>query len=105
MKPLPLCLLVLGLVALPCARANDLLPPTSESVARTIIDLSGPDAKTQAQPSHDQVTLAPASGGAGLEVAIAAGPAGYPGVNFAPVTGVFDLSGTGYVEARITNTG
>lgn len=105
MKALPLFLLAFGLSLPPCARAADLVSPTSESAARPVLDLAGPDAKTQAQPSHAQVVLAPAAGGAGLDVAIAAGPAGYPGVNFVPAGGAYDLSGTGYVEARITNTG
>ena len=43
-------------------------------------------------------------GTVGLDVAIAAGEAGYPGIEFKPTT-PWDLSIYGHVAARITNTG
>ena len=90
-------LLLLALVAAPLMRAENALPsPTAEAAARPITDLAS------AVPSHaKQVTVTPA--GEALAVAIAAGPAGFPGVNFTPAA-PYDLNGTGYIEARITNT-
>lgn len=98
MKAVVSLLLLLGLVAAPVARAENVLPsPTSEAAAaRPFADLSS------GVPSHPaQVTVTPA--GEALNVTIAAGPAGFPGVNFTPPE-PYDLTGTGYVEAQITNT-
>ncbi|MFA6285894.1 MAG: hypothetical protein WC661_00815 [Opitutaceae bacterium] len=92
-------LLLLILIAAPLVRAENVLPsPTSETAARTVVALS------EGVPSHPkQVTLSPASSGTGLNVAVAAGPAGFPGVNFVPAI-PYDLAGAGYIEARVTNT-
>ena len=83
----------------PLVRADNVPPsPTSETAARPVVALS------EGTPSHPkQVTLSPAASGTGLDVAVAAGPAGFPGVNFVPAT-PYDLAGTGYIEARVTNT-
>lgn len=84
--------------------AENVLPnPTSEVHSRPVVELSraGAENLAVATPSS-QVTIAAVEGG--LEVAVAAGPAGFPGLNFVPEGG-FDLAGAGFVEARVTNTG
>lgn len=43
--------------------------------------------------------------GTGVDVTIAPGPNGYPGVGIAPPNGAWDLSRYGHVEARVRNTG
>jgi beta-glucanase (GH16 family) len=99
-------LLVLGLTGIPFARAQNALPnPTSEAAVRTVIDLSASGIEKLAVPSHPQVTAARALSGPGIDIAVAPGPAAFPGVSFTPADGVYDLSGTGYIEAKITNTG
>ncbi|GAT31865.1 glycosyl hydrolases family 16 [Terrimicrobium sacchariphilum] len=104
MKPLllipVLCLptLLLGESSLPS--------PTTEAPSRPVIDLSAPGADKLLEPSHaSQVQVQPATDGKGIDVSVAAGPAGFPGVRIVPSTGAFDLSGAGFVEARVTNTG
>jgi len=98
MKVVTSFLLLTAFVAGPLARAENVLPsPTSEAAAaRPFTDLSS---GVSSHPA--QVTVAPA--GEALNVTIAAGPAGFPGVNFTPPE-PYDLTGTGYVEAKITNT-
>lgn len=105
MKPAPTLRLILALLAAPCAQADNALPsPSSEIAARPVVDLAAPGAEAQAAPSHEkQVAVTRAASGAGIDIAVAAGPAGFPGVTFTPAT-PYDLSGAGYVEARITNT-
>lgn len=79
--------------------------PNSESVARQVIDLQASVAQKLASPSHPaQISIVPAPGGTGLDITVLPGPAGFPGVNFTPPAGFFDLSGTGYVEMKVTNT-
>ena len=92
------CFLLLALLVTPWVHAQNSLPlPTSEAAARPFAELSS------AVPSHtSQVTTASASSG-GLDITVTAGPAGFPGVNFAPAA-PYDLTGTGYIEAHVTNT-
>ena len=99
-------ILALGVLSAPVARAENSLPsPTTESAARPVVDLAAQGAVALAVPSHaKQVAVTRASTGPGLDIAVAAGPAGFPGVNFTPADGAYDLSGTGYIEARVTNT-
>ncbi|CAM2877495.1 glycoside hydrolase family 16 protein [Rariglobus hedericola] len=91
-------LLLVALLITPLMRGENALPlPTSEAAARPFTDV-----KTAA-PSHaNQVAVTPASAG-GLDIAVKAGPAGFPGVNFTP-DAPYDLSAAGYVEAQVTNT-
>lgn len=101
-------LVVVALLGLwsPSVYAQDTFTsPTAEKPARPVLDLATPDAARLAKPSNDQVSISPAPDGKGLDVKVAAGPAGFPGVSIAPTEGVYNLSGSGYVEARITNTG
>lgn len=105
MKHFPALFIAIGLAVSAPLFANDLVSPTTEVVARAVLDLADPAALAQAKPSHDQVSVATADDDKGLDVAITAGPAGYPGVSFAPAAGAFDFSGTGFVEAKLTNTG
>ncbi|PTX97026.1 hypothetical protein DB345_07570 [Spartobacteria bacterium LR76] len=80
--------------------------PTTEAPLRPVIDLAPPGVEKLLQPSHaSQVQVQPAMGGKGIDISIAAGPAGFPGVRIVPPNGAFDLSGAGFVESRITNTG
>jgi len=90
-------LLSLTLISALFVRAENVLPsPTSETAARSFADLS------KAEPSHPkQVTLTPSD--TGLDITVAAGPAGFPGISLTPAT-PYDLTGTGYIEARVTNT-
>jgi beta-glucanase (GH16 family) len=69
------------------------------------MNLSVRGAEQLAEPSHPQITVTRAASGEGLDVAIQSGPAAFPGVSFTSPLVVYDLSGTGYVEARLTNTG
>ncbi len=87
----------LALFSLSLVRAETVLPsPTSETAARSFADLS------QAEPSNPNVvTLAPSA--AGLDITVAAGPAGFPGISLTPAT-PYDLTGAGYIEVRVTNT-
>ena len=87
----------LALFSLSLVHAENVLPsPTSETAERSFADLS------KAEPSNPNlVTLAPSA--AGLDITVAAGPAGFPGISLTPAT-PYDLTGTGYIEARITNT-
>ncbi len=106
MKPAIFFFLSLGLLAMPLARAENSMPsPTVESVVRPVMNLSVQEAERLAEPTHAQVTVTRAASGVGIDVAIEAGPAGFPGVHFTSPEVVYDLSGTGYVEARIVNTG
>ena len=100
-------LLILLFFAAPFVHAQNTLPSTtSETAVRPVIDLAAPGAEQLVAPSHaDKITVARASAGPGIDVTIAPGPAGFPGVNIAPPNGSYDLSGAGYIEARITNTG
>jgi len=82
---------------------NILPSPTSEAAARSVIDLSAPGAEKLAVPSHEQVSVKPEE--KGLAVTVEPGPAGYPGISITPASGVFDLSGTGFVELNVVNTG
>lgn len=85
--------------------AENALPhPTSEVPPRPLVDLckAGAEKLAVGTPAA-QVTVATSDKG-GLDVAIAAGPAAYPGLNFVPELG-FDLTGTGFIEASVTNTG
>lgn len=85
---------------------NTLPSPTTEAAVFPVVDLASPGAEKRAAPSHEnQVTVSPAAGGTGLDVAVAAGPAGFPGVSFTPAGEYFDLSQSGFVEVRVTNTG
>lgn len=106
MKLLP-ALSILAMCGITLAQAENVLPsPTSEAASRPVVDLSAPDSEKQAVSSHSQqVTVTRAADGKGVDVAVAAGPAGFPGVNFTPAGGAYDLSGTGFIEASVTNTG
>ncbi|MET0263563.1 MAG: glycoside hydrolase family 16 protein [Rariglobus sp.] len=106
LKTLLITLLALGLFSnRSLGEGGSFASPTVETVARPVVDLAAADAARLSTPSHDQVAVTRASSGPGIEVAVAPGPAGFPGVNFLPANGAYDLSGSGYVEARITNTG
>lgn len=86
--------------------AENVLPsPTSEAASRPVMDLAAPDAEKLAAPSHDTVNISPAADGKGLDITVTPGPAAFPGVSFTPPDGAYDLSGTGFVEIRVTNTG
>ncbi len=109
-RHLPPLLSLLCLLAAPAPRLAaqaDVASPTSEAAAQPVIDFASPDAARFAKPTHDTVKVSTATADAGgLDVALDPASAAYPGVGFAPADGgVFDLSGTGYVEARLTNTG
>ena len=104
---IPSFLLGFALISASSLCAENVLPsPTSEGPTRPVVDLAATGAEKLAIPSHaQQVTTTRVPDGPGLDIAIAAGPAGFPGINFTPASGTFDLAGTGYMEARITNTG
>jgi beta-glucanase (GH16 family) len=107
MNPVISLLLTIALLSTPLARAENVLPsPTSESPTRPVVNLSISGAEQLGVPSPaTHVTVTRAAGGSGLDIAVAPGPASFPGVSFMSPDIVYDLTGTGYVEASITNTG
>lgn len=80
-------------------------PPATQM--KDVVDLSAPSAEFIPVPTQvDLVSVARAPDEmSGLDVLIRPGPANYPGINFRLTPGTLDLSGFGYVEARLTNTG
>ena len=75
---------------------------------KSLVDLAAPEVEKRFVPSGAQVTVARGADPAapGVDVSIAPGPAGYPGVNLKPVGDTpWDLTGFGHVEATATNTG
>ena len=78
---------------------------TQDAPAEGAIPLLDPaDATLDARltPSSGQVTFE--RNAQGLDVQIAAGDEGYPGLRLTPPDGKWDLSSTGHVEARVRNT-
>jgi beta-glucanase (GH16 family) len=76
-----------------------------DPTVRPLIELSQAGIETQFSTEVPaQVRIAKAANNAGIDVAITAGDAGYPGIAFKPAA-PWDLSVYGHVEARITNTG
>ena len=89
MKPIFLSAPILLALALPhSCRADSVVGP-----AKALIDLTAPCVEKRFVPSGAQVTVAPSADAAapGIDVSIAPGPAGYPGVNLKPDT-PWDLS-------------
>jgi beta-glucanase (GH16 family) len=58
-----------------------------------------------ANQAESQITVKAADSGTGVDVTIAPGEAGYPGVVLKPASGAWDLSPYGNITATITNTG
>jgi beta-glucanase (GH16 family) len=87
-------------------RAEEPAPvPTSEAVARPVVDLSLPDAERVPRPSNgDLVSVSRPAKGPGLDIKVAPGPAAYPGIAFILPAGSGNFSDAGYIEARVTNT-
>ncbi len=99
-------LLLLAVLVPPLQAQDTFTSPTTETVVRPVLDLSALEAVHRAKPSHDLVTVERAESDAGINVSVKPGQAAFPGVGFSPLKGVeFDLSGTGYVEVRLVNTG
>lgn len=71
-----------------------------------LVNFSAQGAELRFVPSSGQVTTAATQNPAGVEVKVAPGNEGYPGVRIQPEDGKnWDLSNNGHVEATITNTG
>lgn len=93
------------LVGAPVLHAESAPAPTAP-VVRDVVDLSVPSAELVPIPTHvDLVRVGRPDDAPGIDVRISAGKVTYPGITFRLGVGEPDLSGFGYVEARITNTG
>ncbi len=76
-----------------------------DPTVRSLIELDKPGNEQQfATTVPRQVSITRVANNGGIAVAIAAGEAGYPGIEFNPAV-PWDLSINGHVEAHITNTG
>jgi beta-glucanase (GH16 family) len=76
-----------------------------DPTVRALVDLDKPGSEQAfAAQAPAQVAISHVANGPGLEVAIAPGDAGFPGVECKPEH-PWDLSVYGHVEAHITNTG
>lgn len=86
--------------------ADTALPiPTSEVIARDVVDLAAPGAELVPVPSNTNlVTVSRAKEGTALEVKIAPGPVSYPGIVYSLKPGAEDFSSLGYIDALVTNT-
>ncbi len=87
------------------ATAADGTPVGSPPPDRPLIDFAAAGAETRIQPTSGQVSVARASDGSGVTVAIQPGNEGYPGIFLTPEEGKWDLSAFGHIEARIVNMG
>ncbi len=96
-----LALLTAVIVPFAISLADD--PPTPTKI---LLDMRE-GAESRVTPTSEQVTVRRSQDPAapGLEVTVAPGKEGYPGVNMKPEAGMWDLSSFGHVEAKVTNLG
>ncbi|RYX82240.1 glycoside hydrolase family 16 protein [bacterium] len=94
------CLLCVGIAVKPSFAQG--VVPAAGTDSKVLLDMSEGVEKRVA-PSSAQVSVKRAP--TGLEVAVAPGEEGYPGLSIKPEGGAWNLSKYGHVEARFTNTG